>query len=287
MPRVKVKKTRVEIPSKYLMALLCTVCVVLMIVTYSTDVVSNLLSNTVAASIVPFQSGLSSIGTYLSSGATELKELRSVRAENETLKERISELEIENSKLYEEKYELNTLRSLYELDQKYADYEKVGARIIGKDAGNWFSTFVVDKGSDDGIEVNMNVMSGSGLVGIITQVGPNWAQVRSIIDDQSNVSATVLSTNNPIIVTGNLGLMDTGNIQFSQLLDEEGNVVEGDLLVTSDISDKFLPGINIGYISSIEKDANNLTKSGTVTPCVDFDHLDVVLIIKQLKHVKD
>lgn len=287
MPRVKVKRKRIVIPSKYVMAILCTVCVALMIVTYSTNIVSSFLNNTVASLLVPFQSGITSIGTYLSSGADELKELRNVRAENESLRERINELEIENSRLIEDKYELNTLRSLYELDQKYADYETVGARIIGKDAGNWFSKFIIDKGTDDGIEVNMNVMSGSGLVGIVADVGNNWAEVRSIIDDESNVSATVLSTNFPLIVTGDLTLMNTGSIRFSQLLDEEGLVVEGDLLVTSDISDKFLPGINIGYISSIDKDANNLTKSGTLTPVVDFEHLDVVLVIKQLKHVKD
>lgn len=287
MPRVKVKRKRIIIPSKYVMAMLSILCVILMIVTYSTNIVSTLLNNTVASMIVPFQSGLTSIGTYLSSGADELRELRNVRAENENLRQRINELEIENSRLIEDKYELNTLRTLYELDQKYADYETVGARIIGKEAGNWFSKFIIDKGSDDGIEVDMNVMSGSGLVGIVTETGKNWAQVRSVIDDESNVSATVLSTNYPLIVTGDLSLMNSGAVRFSQLIDDESQVVEGDLLVTSDISDKFLPGINIGYISSIDKDANNLTKSGTVTPVVDFEHLDVVLVIKQLKHVKD
>lgn len=287
MPRVKVKRKRVSIPSKYVFALLSVVCLVLMIVTYSSNVFSSVINSVAGAIVIPLTNGLTTVGTYLSSGADEIRDLRTVRATNEELKQRIAELEIENSKLIEEKYELNTLRSLYELDQKYADYEKVGARIIGKDAGNWFSTFVIDKGSDDGILVDMNVMAGSGLVGIITQVGDNWAEVRSIIDDQSNVSATILSTNNPVIVTGDLALMDSGAIRFSQLLDDEGLAVEGDLLVTSDISDKFLPGINIGYISSIDKDPNNLSKSGTVTPVVDFDHLDVVLVIKQLKHIRD
>ena len=57
---------------------------------------------------------------------------------------------------------------------------------------NWFSTFTIDKGSKDGIAADMNVMAGSGLVGIVTEVGPTWAKVRSIIDDSSNVSAMVL-----------------------------------------------------------------------------------------------
>ena len=130
----------------------------------------------------------------------------------------------------------------------------------------------------------MNVISGSGLVGIVTKVGPNWAQVRSIIDDTSNVSGMVLSTADNLMVTGNLQSMQKGDIDFSQLNDGEGKVAVGDKVVTSDISDRYLPGISIGYISSVKTDPNNLTKSGKITPLVDFEHLDVVLVIT---HTKD
>ena len=85
---------------------------------------------------------------------------------------------IENSQLMQEKYELEDLRALYELDRSYSDYSKVAANVIGKDSGNWFHSFIIDKGSQDGIEVDMNVLSGSGLVGIVTKVGADWAQVR-------------------------------------------------------------------------------------------------------------
>ena len=64
--------------------------------------------------------------------------------------------------------------------------------MIGKDSGNWFSTFTIDKGSNDGIKVDQNVLAGSGLVGIVTQTGPTWATVRAIIDDSSNVSGMAL-----------------------------------------------------------------------------------------------
>ena len=67
------------------------------------------------------------------------------------------------------------LQELYKLDQNYADYEKTAAHVIGSDSNNWFSTFTIDKGSNDGIEVDMNVMAGSGLVGIVVDVGPTWA----------------------------------------------------------------------------------------------------------------
>ena len=131
----------------------------------------------------------------------------------------------------------------------------------------------------------MNVMAGSGLVGRVVDVGPNWAKVKSIIADDSNVSAMVLSSSDNMVVSGNLKLYASGVIEFGQLVDSADVVVEGDKVVTSNISDKFLPGILIGYINTINQDSNNLTKSGYLTPAVDFEHLEEVLVIMEQKQV--
>jgi len=286
MPRVRVRSNSINIPSKYLLAIMSAVCVILMILTYTTDVISAPLSSVSGYLVIPFQNGIATVGEKITKRADDLKELREVMEENDRLKAEVDSLKIENANLIGDKYELNILRELYDLDKKYSSYEKIGARVIGRDPGNWFSVFTIDKGSKDGIDVDMNVMSGSGLVGIVTEVGDNWATVRSIIDDASNVSAQVLSTSDNLMISGDLSIMSEGHIRFSQLSDDEGNVVEGDQVVTSSISDKYLPGICIGYISSIDTDANNLTKSGLITPVVDFQHIDVVLVIKQLKHTK-
>ncbi|OYP43384.1 rod shape-determining protein MreC [Lachnotalea glycerini] len=202
---------------------------------------------------------------------------------NIKLQAMVDELTIENSALQQDKYELARLRELYKLDETYPSYNKVAARIIGKDPGNWFSTFTIDKGSNEGFKVDNNVIAGSGLVGIITEVGPNWSTVRAIIDDSSNVSAMILSTSDRCIITGDLKLMSQGMIQFSQLNDQDNLVNVGDKVVTSNISDKYLQGILIGYISEKTTDANNLTSSGYVTPVVDFEHLQEVLVITDLK----
>lgn len=286
MPRVKIKRKKFVLPSKYILLIMSFLCIGMMILTFTTDIIAKPLSIISGYVLVPFQEGISEVGTWFTKRSDELKQLRDVMAENEALQAQIDKLTIENSNLIQDKYELAKLRELYELDEKYEEYEKVGARVIGKDPGNWFSVFLIDKGSNDGIEVDMNVMAGSGLVGIVTQVGPNWASVRSVIDDTSNISGMVLSTSDKLVVTGDLQLMESGMIKFGQLNDEENKVVEGDQIVTSNISDKFLPGITIGYISEINTDSNNLTKSGTVTPIVDFEHLDVVLVVKELKQQK-
>lgn len=88
-------------------------------------------------------------------------------------------------------------------------------------------------------------------------------------------------------VSGDLKMMAEGCITFKQLMDGQDLVREGDKVVTSDISDKFLPNILIGYISSIDKDANNLTKSGQIVPAVDFEHLGEVLVITDRKKTAD
>ena len=198
----------------------------------------------------------------------------------------MTELTLENTQLQQGWYELNTLRELYKLDGKYEEYEKIGARIIARDTGNWYHSFTIDKGEEDGLAVDMNVIAGGengGLVGRIVSVGPNWAKVTSIISDNSNVGGQMLATGDMLIVSGDLEMMQNGMIRFSQLLDSAGVVVTGDKIVTSDISDKYLPGILIGYIGEINLDSNKLTKSGSVTPAVDFEHLDEVLVILQLK----
>ena len=282
-PVIKRKGERFTLPSKYLLFILTIVCLLLVVLTFNTSLFSGSFGTIAGYVVVPFQKGISEVGSWLNDRSEELSEIQDLLEENEKLKKQIDELTLDITRLQQDKYELNNLRELYQLDSQYDEYDKVGARIIARDAGNWYSSFVIDKGSNDGIEVNMNVMAGSGLVGIVVDVGPNWAKVTSIIADNANVSGKVLSTSDNLIVSGNLEMMTEGVISFSQLIDSDNQVVEGDKIVTSSISDKYLPGILIGYINSISADSNNLTKSGRVTPAVDFEHLEEVLVITELK----
>lgn len=276
-------RNRLTVPSKYIFLILTILCVSMMILSFTTDFINGPLETAAGYVVVPFQKGIGAAGAWLTGRSDDLKKINELTQENEELKDRIDELTIRINDLQRDKYELAELRSLFLLNEQYSDYNKVGARVIGKETGNWFSSFVIDKGSNDGIAADMNVMSGSGLVGIVTSVGPNWANVRSIIDDSSNVSGMIMSTSDTLIVTGDLELMDEGYIRFSELIDEDDVVVKGDQVVTSSISNKFLPGISIGYISEIEKDSNNLTKSGYITPAVDFKRLNTVLVVTDLK----
>lgn len=277
------RKAKFSLPSKYLLLLVTILCVAMIFITFTTDLATGPLKSVAGYVFVPIQNGINYVGRSISTQADQLQSLQKLMEENKSLQAQVDELTIENSTLQQDKYELARLRELYQLDEKYPSYNKVAARITGKDPGNWFSTFIIDKGTNDGFKVNNNVIAGSGLVGIIIDVGPNWAKVRSIIDDSSNVSAMILNTSDRCIVTGDLKLMSQGMIRFSQLNDKENLVSVGDKVVTSNISDKYLQGILIGYINEKIMDANNLTSSGYITPVVDFEHLEEVLVITDLK----
>ncbi len=282
-PVIKRKGERFTLPSKYLLFILTFLCTALMLVTFGTDVFNRPLNTVLGYIIVPFQRGISNAGEWLSNRSEELVQIRNLLEENEQLKAQVAQLTEENTRLQQDKYELNNLRELVKLDEQYGEYNKIGARIISRDSGNWYSAFIIDKGEESGLAVDMNVIAGGGLVGRITAVGPNWARVTAVISDNTNVSAMTLATEDKMIVSGDLKLMAEGVITFNQLVDSQDAVSEGDKVVTSDISDKYLPNILIGYIHTINRDANNLTKSGYITPAVDFEHLGEVLVITDLK----
>ena len=224
-------------PSKYLLLILTILCTMLMLVTFGTDVFNKPLNSVVGYVIVPFQQGIGKVGGWLSNRSEELIQIRTLLDENAKLKEEVARLTEENTLLQQDKYELNNLRELMELSEQYGEYNKVGARIIARDSGNWYSSFIIDKGSNSGFSVDMNVIAGGGLVGRIISVGPNWSRVTSIISDNSNVSGMTLATENNLIVSGDLKLMAENCITFSQLVDSQNLVAEGDKVVTSNISD--------------------------------------------------
>ena len=277
------KKNHTSHINRYILLGLSAFCVLMMLLSSFSDKVGGPFKALANVTVIPLQQGINQIGGWMGDMKDNFSTLKQLQAENEKLQEQVDALTTENNYLQEESYEYERLQELYKLDQNYADYEKTAAHVSGKDSGNWFSTFTIDKGSRDGIAVDMNVLAGSGLVGIVTEVGPTWAKVRSIIDDANNVSGMVLSTSDTCIVSGDLSLMNTGQISFDQMENNDHNVSVGDQIVTSYISDKYLQGILIGSVSEINVDSNNLTRSGYITPAVDFRNIQEVLIITTTK----
>lgn len=276
-----------EFNPKYLWIFCIILCVVLMFVSSRfPDRFSGV--KTVAENVIsPMQRGINNVGRVISDRLQAFRDVKKLREENAQLKLKIEDLTTQNQQLTQDKYELDGLRQLYELDAKYMDYEKVAARVIASDTNNWFYSFIVDKGTEQGISVGMNVMAGNGLVGIVSETGKNWSRIRSVIDDNCNVSGMSLETQDTCIVSGDLKLMKEHGVIRVEMISMDAGFKEDAEIVTSHISDMYLQGILIGYIQNIEIDSSNMTKTAYLIPAVDFERLDEVLIITELKEAYD
>lgn len=272
--------------NKYLLIGLTAFCIILIGITSITDSWLAPLRTGVGYFLIPIQSGVNKVGVSIYNEVADYTKLSTALDENKKLQEEIDRLTEDNNRLMAEQFELKRLRALYELDQEYMQYEKTAARVIANDSGDWFQVFRVDKGSADGVEVGNNVMAGGGLVGIVTDVGAHYATVRAIIDDSSRVSAMAIQSGDTCIVAGDLTLYEEGRLRITNI-QKDADLKEGDRIVTSNISSKFLPGILVGYATDITLDNNQLTSSGYLIPAAQFHNLQEVLIITQLKETGD
>lgn len=265
-----------------ILLILSVICAILIVATTLNGALAAPFKRAVSTVLTPVQSIVSSFGASVYDSLTEKRAYDEIAAENKKLESTIDDLMMENTRLELAEYELNRLRGLYQLDQDYGKYDKIGARVIAQDSIGWFNEFKIDKGSNDGLAVDMNVIADGGLIGIISEVGPNYSKVRSIIDDSSRISAMTLQSSDGCIVSGNLETYQTGRL-ILQDIKADAKVQEGDKIVTSNVSSKYLPGILIGYAMDISMDPNNLTQSGYLIPVADFDHIQEVLVITTLK----
>lgn len=270
---------RIHLKSKHLLVIMTFFCGSAVVSTLASGVTSEPLAEAAGMIVVPFEKSIDGIGSWIGEISQTFQDKQELINKNQELQDAVDTLTEQNNILIQNQSELSRLQELYKLDEEYSSYPKVAARIISKDPGNWYDTFMINRGSNDGIRVDNNVISGKGLVGIVTEVGSNWATVRAIIDDSSYVSVMTVGTDDNCVLTGDLELIDEGKLRFSQLYDKDDKVTVGERIVTSNISDKYVEGLFVGYVSELELDTNNLTKTGTIVTPVDFKHLKDVFVI--------
>lgn len=276
------KKVSDYFTSRNILIAVSVICALLIVVSFVTDKISSPFTNAVSFVVMPIQKGMNYIGLWTNEKYDQIQEVNRLLEENESLHNTVDSLTEENNRLKQDTYELERLRSLYELDAQYENYPKVGARIIQTSSDNWYTKFIIDKGSEDGIEVDMNVVASGGLVGIVSSVNAHSATVKTIMEDGSFVSGQLIDTGDKCTVEGDIKLVDSGFITV-KYFNSSVNVRNGDKIVTSNISDKYLSGILVGYTKDVSLDVNNLTQSGYLVPAVDFEHLQEVLVITKLK----
>jgi len=211
----------------------------------------------------------------VSDSALNLKELSQAKEINVELLKRLDEQERQLKTLTEMQLENERLRSLVSFREKFR-YEVIAARIIGTDPSALFKTLILNRGSSDGIQEGMAVISTAGVVGKIFQVESGRSRVLLINDINSRVDAVVQRSRTRAIVAGSLG----GEI-FLRHLPRRQDLQVGDVLVTSGMDEIFPSGVEIGKILSVRKDPNLVLEEALLEPSVDFSAIEEVLIVKK------
>lgn len=276
------RRTKINLNPKHVLIACVILLLALIIFSFRYGEQLSPVKEAVGTVITPMQRGVNTVGTFFSNQLDRFKSVNDLLEENKKLKEQVDALSYANGQFLKDKYELDELRKQFKLDKKFVDYPKVAARVISKESNNWYSTFKIDKGTRDGLAKDMNVISDNGLVGIITEAHYNYSLVRAIIDDNNSVTGMSQTTADICYVRGDLQLMDQGKIRVEKI-SKDAQIKEGDEIVTAHTSPKYLQGISIGYISDIEYDSSNMAKTALLTPTVDFQHLETVLIITEQK----
>ena len=230
--------------------------------------------------ITPLQGAVASVTGWVSDSASEIVHRHELADENRELKAQIAELQAENERLslYEE--DNRQLSALLEMEQKYRDHETTGARVIAKDTGVWYDSFLINKGTTDGVDADMPVLSAGGLVGRITKAGATYSTVYSILDSRSSVSAQSLRTGDLGVVVGDRELMEQGLCKM-EYIDSDAEIMEGDEIVTSGLSEYYPAGISIGFVREIHNDETGLTRYAVIEPSADMKHLDALVVIQE------
>jgi rod shape-determining protein MreC len=237
------------------------------------------LENSVITVVKPLQKAVFSGTRGLIEFVETITQIGNLKEENLELKKKLSLLESDIVRLKELELENQRLREMLNFKEQSHLYEMEGAKVIGRNPGNWFETILIDKGQDSGIAVNMAVVTDKGLVGRVIDTGRNWSKVLLIIDQRSAVSGMVQRTRDNGVIKGQINPIDMGNCKMIYL-PTDANILPGDLVISSGLGGIFPKGLIIGKIIEIKKEENELLKYAVVRPSVDFQRLEEVFVIK-------
>lgn len=264
-----------------LMVTIITVIIllVLLVMTAGTNNMSG-TESIVGSILSPVQSALYSAANAVSDFFSRIFAGTDLQTENAELKAKVAELEGQLKDYGEIKKENERLAGLLNFDTTSEDLDYLSARVIYKAPGHWFNVFVINRGLSSGIEVDMPVVNGEGLVGRVVAVGAGWSRVMTIVDSMSGVSAIVERTRDNGMIKGTVSTGDEGEaVMTMSFLPLDADLVPGDRVITSGLSGEFPKGIPIGEVTEVTMSSNGMNNEAVITPWVDFYHLEEVMVI--------
>ena len=206
--------------------------------------------------------------------------------ENENLRAQIADLEqaVRENELAKE--ENIKLRELLNLSQKHTDFVFESAKVVSWNASNWASTFTISKGADSGLEVGDAVVTEYGvLVGTVAELGSNWAIVDTVVDIGTKVGVLVGAEETSAMLMGDYTLMSSGYMKIS-FVAESGQVITGDIVVTSGAGGAYPQGLILGTVSSVHTEAAGQNEYAVVEPFTDLNALTQIFVIKDYQVIE-
>jgi len=252
----------------------------LIILTHFLDRTPTFLGRAVVTVTAPIQTGFTNVGNWFGERFGYFRSMAALQEENRRLRDANAYLEMENSLLRYLEEVVDHYAMLLDTHRRYANFPHMTAQVRHSEPGNWYNRFHIDRGSSHGLRVNMPVLANGALVGRISRVWPYSAQVESIIDDRSSVTAKVLRSNHVGSISGDVELMMEGLVRmdFTSL---DVDVAVGDVIYTSALSSFYPPGLLIGHVVDVTLDSRGMTRA-IVRPAADFTPVSFVLVITEL-----
>ena len=237
-----------------------------------------LARNIVGTLTVPFRWCGTVIGNAFEGFGKYFGSVDALRAENEALESENQALrdQLEEAELMEAENE--RLRQYLEMKNQYPSFLMEEGMIISYSAGNYMTSFTLNRGSLHGIEVNMPVVVTEGIVGYVTDVGLNWCMVSTIIETASSVGAYIPRSGATGIVSGDSSLRNEGVCKISYM-ESNADIQVGDKVMSSGTGSVYPADLPIGEIISVEIDEYSRSLVATVKPTVDFTNLKYMMII--------
>ena len=206
--------------------------------------------------------------------------------ENENLRAQIAELEQQVRDNQQASEENIKLRELLNLSQKHTDFVFESAKVVSWNASNWASTFTISKGSEAGLEVGDAVVTEYGvLVGTIAELGTNWAIVDTVVDIGTSIGVLVGAEETSAMLLGDYTLMSSQYMK-SSLVAESGQVITGDIVVTSGAGGAYPQGLILGTVSSVHTEAAGQFEYAVVEPFTDLNSLTQIFVIKDYQVIE-
>ena len=196
-----------------------------------------------------------------------------LRGENERLKEELSALRMENDRNKELLFTNKRLQQLLNFTEDFS-WPSAVAQVIGRDPSGWFQSIIIDKGRGSGLNVNMPVVDAKGVVGRLVSVSPNYAKALLMIDQNSSVDCIIRRSREKGIIKG----INEKTCKMEYVL-KTGDVVVGDMVVTSGMGRVFPKGLPVGVVAEVNSSPGELFLDIKVRPRVDFSKLEEVLIV--------